>query len=47
MHALLRPGAERTLDQVGELAADAGLQLGGVVPAGSRTIIELRLSGRV
>jgi len=36
-------GRERDLDQLGELAAVAGLRLGEVRPAGSRSIIELRL----
>lgn len=40
-------GRERTLDQVGALAEAAGLRVGEVVPAGTRTIIELRASGRV
>ena len=40
-------GRERTLGQVSELAEAAGLRVGEVVPAGSRTIIELRASGRV
>jgi hypothetical protein len=35
-------GRERTLGQLRELAASAGLQLGSVTPAGSRSIIELR-----
>ena len=35
-------GRERTLDQLGELAKSAGLQVGSVTPAGSRSIIELR-----
>jgi 2,7-dihydroxy-5-methyl-1-naphthoate 7-O-methyltransferase len=37
-------GRERTLDQLGELAKSAGLQVGSVMPAGSRSIIELRPS---
>ncbi|MBK6869829.1 MAG: hypothetical protein IPG94_00160 [Kineosporiaceae bacterium] len=35
-------GRERTLAQLGELAESAGLQVGSVTPAGSRSIIELR-----
>jgi hypothetical protein len=35
-------GRERTLDQLGELATSAGLQVSSVIPAGSRSIIELR-----
>lgn len=34
-------GRERGLDEVGELAAVAGLRVGDVLPAGSRSIIEL------
>jgi hypothetical protein len=34
-------GRERTLDQVSALAESARLQVGSVVPAGSRSIIEL------
>jgi SAM-dependent methyltransferase len=37
-------GREHTLDQLGELARSAGLQVGSVTPAGSRSIIELRPS---
>jgi 2,7-dihydroxy-5-methyl-1-naphthoate 7-O-methyltransferase len=37
-------GRERTLDQLGELAKSAGLQVSSVVPARSRSIIELRPS---
>jgi hypothetical protein len=37
-------GRERALDQLGGLAKSAGLQVGSVVPAGSRSIIELRPS---
>jgi hypothetical protein len=37
-------GRERTLDQLGELAKSAGLQVSSVVPAGSRSIVELRPS---
>jgi hypothetical protein len=37
-------GRERTLDQLGELAESAGLQVGSVTPPGSRSIIELRPS---
>lgn len=37
-------GRERTLDQLGELAKSAGLQVSLVMPAGSRSIIELRPS---
>lgn len=35
-------GRERTLGQLGELAASAGLQVGSVTPAGTRSIVELR-----
>ena len=35
-------GRERTLDQLFELARSAGLQVSSVMPAGSRSIIELR-----
>lgn len=34
-------GRERTLDQLGELAEAAGLQVGSITPAGTRSIIEL------
>jgi hypothetical protein len=34
-------GRERTLDQIGELAKSAGLQVSSVTPAGSRAVIEL------
>ena len=34
-------GRDRTVDQLGELAAAVGLQLGSVTPAGGRSIIEL------
>jgi len=34
-------GRERTLDQLGELARSAGLQVSSVTPAGSRLIVEL------
>jgi hypothetical protein len=34
-------GRERTLDQLGELARSAGLRVGSLVPAGSRSILEL------
>jgi 2,7-dihydroxy-5-methyl-1-naphthoate 7-O-methyltransferase len=34
-------GRERTLDQLGALAGSAGLQVGSVAPAGSRSIVEL------
>jgi 2,7-dihydroxy-5-methyl-1-naphthoate 7-O-methyltransferase len=37
-------GRERTLGQLGELARSAGLQVGPVMPARSRAIIELRPS---
>jgi 2,7-dihydroxy-5-methyl-1-naphthoate 7-O-methyltransferase len=37
-------GRERTLDQLGELAKSAGLQVSSVTPAGSRSIIEMRPS---
>jgi len=37
-------GRERTLNQLGELAESAGLQVSSVTPAGSRSIIELRPS---
>ncbi|OKI74150.1 methyltransferase [Micromonospora sp. CB01531] len=37
-------GRERTLDQLGELARSAGLQVSSVRPAGSRSIIELHPS---
>jgi 2,7-dihydroxy-5-methyl-1-naphthoate 7-O-methyltransferase len=37
-------GRERTLDQLGELVKSAGLQVSSVIPAGSRSIIELRPS---
>jgi hypothetical protein len=37
-------GRERTLDQLGELAKSAGLQVGSVRPARSRTVVELRRS---
>ncbi len=37
-------GRERTLDQLGELAKSAGLQVSSVTPARSRSIIELRPS---
>lgn len=37
-------GRERTLDQLGELAKSAGLQVSLVMPARSRSIIELRPS---
>ena len=37
-------GRERTVDQLGELATSAGLQVSSVRPAGSRSIIELRPS---
>ncbi|MFE9654442.1 methyltransferase [Micromonospora sp. NPDC006431] len=37
-------GRERTLDQLGELARSAGLQVSSVRPAGSRSIIELHRS---
>jgi len=37
-------GRERTLDQLGELAKSAGLQVSSVMPARSRSIIELRPS---
>jgi hypothetical protein len=37
-------GRERTLDQLGELAKSAGLQVSSVTPAGSRSVIELRPS---
>lgn len=37
-------GRERSLDQLGELATSAGLQVSSVTPAGSRSIIELRPS---
>ena len=33
-------GRERTLDQLGELAKSAGLQVSSVMPARSRSIIE-------
>jgi 2,7-dihydroxy-5-methyl-1-naphthoate 7-O-methyltransferase len=38
-------GRERTLDQLGELAASAGLVVGSVTPAGSRAVVELRPAG--
>jgi len=34
-------GRERTLDQLGELARSAGLQVSSVTTAGSRSIVEL------
>jgi hypothetical protein len=34
-------GRERTLDRLGELATSVGLQVNSVVPAGSRSIVEL------
>jgi hypothetical protein len=37
-------GRERTLDQLGELVKSAGLQVSSVIPAGSRSIVELRPS---
>jgi len=37
-------GRERTLDQLDQLANSAGLQVSSVVPARSRSIIELRPS---
>jgi hypothetical protein len=37
-------GRERTLDQLGELAGSAGLQVSSVLPARSRSIVELRPS---
>jgi hypothetical protein len=37
-------GRERTLDHLGELVKSAGLQVSSVIPAGSRSIIELRPS---
>ncbi|MBJ7604471.1 MAG: methyltransferase [Candidatus Dormibacteraeota bacterium] len=37
-------GRDRTLDQLSELAKSAGLQVSSVMPAGSRSIIELRPS---
>lgn len=37
-------GRDRTLEQLGELAERAGLRIGAVVPAGSRSIVELRPS---
>jgi hypothetical protein len=38
-------GRDRTLEQLGELAERAGLRVGAVVPAGSRSIVELLPSG--
>jgi hypothetical protein len=38
-------GRDRTLDELGELAGSAGLQVGSVTPAGIRSIIELRPPG--
>lgn len=38
-------GRERTLDQLGELAASVGLHISSVTQAGSRSIVELRPSG--
>lgn len=35
-------GRERRLDQLAELAASAGLELGPVTPAGTRSVVELR-----
>jgi hypothetical protein len=37
-------GRDRTLDQLSELAASAGLQVSSVAPAGARSIIEMRRS---
>jgi 2,7-dihydroxy-5-methyl-1-naphthoate 7-O-methyltransferase len=37
-------GRERTLDELGELATSAHPQISSVMPAGSRSIIELRPS---
>jgi 2,7-dihydroxy-5-methyl-1-naphthoate 7-O-methyltransferase len=37
-------GRERTLDQLRELAGSMGLQVSAVLPAGSRSIVELRTS---
>jgi hypothetical protein len=37
-------GRDRTLEQLAELAKSTGLQVGSVVPAGSRSIVELRPS---
>ena len=37
-------GRERTLGQLRDLAGAAGLQVGSVTPAGSRSIVELRSS---
>ena len=37
-------GRDRTVDQLGELAKSAGLEVGSVTPAGFRSIIEMRPS---
>jgi hypothetical protein len=39
-------GRERTLDDLTDVASAAGLRLGQVVPAGSRSLIEFRPSGQ-
>jgi hypothetical protein len=38
-------GRERTLDELGELAASAGLRVGSTGPGGQHSIIELVPSG--